>query len=312
MIQLVGHMRYHKRQSKHRKRHWPWLAAFLGLGGLVVYLIAVKLPERQSPAELLIPLKEEVAVIEAPEQVDIEPDLNLNDPVPIVVPENTLPSPDKERPEKNVNIDKEKTATGTEAAKISVLLDVPFHSQAPLGGWDDPAQQDGCEEASILMAMRWIKGEPPLNADQLIQELRAAEEYQKEVIDGFHGDTSVQDTLDILIKEYFGWDEVQVKEIEEAEDIYNELEAGNPVIVPVNGRILANPHYTAPGPDHHMLLVIGYDYATQEFITNDPGTRYGASYRYSQERLLSAIADYPTTMERPFNGSRRMIIMGKE
>src|SRR3989338_7629179 len=39
-----------------------------------------------------------------------------------------------------------------------VLWEVPFTSQAPRGNWKDPRQQAGCEEASVLMAMRWVRG----------------------------------------------------------------------------------------------------------------------------------------------------------
>lgn len=66
------------------------------------------------------------------------------------------------------------------------------------------------------------------------------------------------------------------------------------MVVPTNGRALGNPNFTAPGPERHMLVLIGYDPETKEFITNDPGTRQGRHYRYHEEVLFSAIRDYPT------------------
>jgi hypothetical protein len=43
-----------------------------------------------------------------------------------------------------------------------------------------------------------------------------------------------------------------------------------------------------------MLVVLGYDPRTDEFITNDSGTRHGQSYRYPAARLIRAAVNYPT------------------
>lgn len=37
----------------------------------------------------------------------------------------------------------------------TILYDVPFAAQAPFGEWSDKRQQDGCEEVSALMAVKW-------------------------------------------------------------------------------------------------------------------------------------------------------------
>lgn len=39
----------------------------------------------------------------------------------------------------------------------SIREDVPFISQAPFGNWDEIENQEGCEEASLLMAYAWAK-----------------------------------------------------------------------------------------------------------------------------------------------------------
>ena len=44
-----------------------------------------------------------------------------------------------------------------EAPLAKVIYDVPFTSQAPFADWKDPRQQEGCEEASILMVSRFLK-----------------------------------------------------------------------------------------------------------------------------------------------------------
>jgi hypothetical protein len=43
-----------------------------------------------------------------------------------------------------------------------------------------------------------------------------------------------------------------------------------------------------------MLVIKGYDETQDQFITNDPGTKRGADYRYKTDILISALRDYPT------------------
>lgn len=320
MIQLARHMPDFRRQEQYRKQRWISPVVLLGFSALATYFLVIKEGNREPYIAVIVPPKEEVAIIETPEQLTIEPDPAIEKQEEIIVPVDLMPSTPEEPsvPINEINDIESKENTGEEDSgtineddiNTLVLLDAPFRSQAPLGDWADPAQQDGCEEASVLMAIRWAQGQG-LGAEEMIREVRAAADYQAEQIEGFHGDTSVQDTLDIIINGYFQWDRAEIKEIDGAEDIYEQLEDGKLVVVPVNGRILANPHYTAPGPDHHTLLIIGYDYGTEEFITNDPGTRYGASYRYTKDVMLSAITDYPTTSARPAPAGQQMIVISR-
>ena len=41
-----------------------------------------------------------------------------------------------------------------------------------------------------------------------------------------------------------------------------------------------------------MLVIIGFDDKTGEFITNDPGTKRGAEFRYKYKILLNAIHNW--------------------
>lgn len=43
-----------------------------------------------------------------------------------------------------------------------------------------------------------------------------------------------------------------------------------------------------------MLLIRGYDTTTNEFITNDPGTRKGEGYTYPMQTLVDAMHNYDT------------------
>ncbi len=178
------------------------------------------------------------------------------------------------------------------AEEKNVLLDAPFISQAPFGNWSDPRKQDGCEEAAAIMAMAWVNNEKltPQIADEKIDEISA---YEEKMYGNFY-DTNAQDTAERIFKGFFAYSNIEVKHNITKENIKQELFKGNLIIVPTNGRLLNNPNYTPPGPATHNLVVIGYDISADEFITNDPGTRNGKSYRYNEDILESALLDYPT------------------
>lgn len=184
---------------------------------------------------------------------------------------------------------------------------VPFTAQAPLAEWHDPRQQDGCEEAAVLMAMSWVKGEGlnPSKAKQSILEMAAFEElhYQTYV------DTSAQDTLARLVNDYYSHENAWLDEEVTVIKIIHELGLGRVVITPMNGRALGNPYFTRPGPERHMVLIRGFDQAAQEFITNDPGTRRGEAYRYPYEVFLKAIRDYPSGDHLPMGEEKKAMIV---
>lgn len=190
-----------------------------------------------------------------------------------------------------------------------VLYDVPFTAQAPFGNWDDIRQDTGCEEASVLMAMKWVSGED-LTPEEAEQEIIAISEFEKENY-GHHHDTSTKDTLK-LIKEYYNYDKAYTEYDIEIEDIKKVLAQGSLVIVPINGQIIGNPYYTFPGPFQHKIVIRGYNDETQEFITNDPGTRRGNGYRYNYQVLKNALMDYPTGFKEPIDEiTTSMIIVMK-
>ncbi len=195
---------------------------------------------------------------------------------------------------------------------LSLKYNVPFTAQAPFGDWDDPLQQDGCEEASALMAVYWAKGEMLPNPETARDIIVAAGEWQLENYPAAH-DTSAQDTTDRIIKEYFDWPYAEVRNLTNLKQILEALQTGNLVITPMDGQKLGNPYYTGDGPERHMLVIIGYETETQEFITNDPGTRQGRGFRYDQDVVWNAIRDYPTGNHVPIEEmNKTMIVVSKE
>jgi hypothetical protein len=175
---------------------------------------------------------------------------------------------------------------------------VLFTSQAPSAQWFNPVFQNACEEASIVMATAWAKNEETLLGktivEQNIQSISADAEkrFGKNTYDASAEDTAT------LFREYSGL-ETSVRHDVTFDDITDAIRKGNIVIAPFDGRKLGNRNYTPPGPVYHMLVIIGYDAEAKEFITNDPGTRYGASYRYNEDILFEAIRDYQTGYHLP-------------
>lgn len=197
-----------------------------------------------------------------------------------------------------------------ETMPAMVLHDAPFTSQAPLGDWKDPRQQAGCEEAAAMIAMGWVRGETftPAGAEK---EIIAIAEWQLKNY-GVYYDTSAKDTLDWILKGYFNYSNASLKYDIGVEDIKRELSNGNLVIAPMNGQTIGNPYYTAPGPLRHMIVFIGFDDNKREFITNDPGTSRGKSFRYGYDRIANSLQDYETGHDVPIRNHRSaMIVVSK-
>ncbi len=191
-----------------------------------------------------------------------------------------------------------------------LLMDVPFAVQAPYGNWTDQRQEDGCEEASALMAVSWAR-EKNLTKDIVLKEVTGISDFLLEKY-GEYRDISTQDIIDWIFKDYFQYDQVTLRYNITIDDIIQELERGNLIITPMNGQLLGNPNFKAPGPPRHMIVIRGYDYATEEFITNDPGTKNGELYRYNTSVIYKAIRDYPTGYHENIDEVKKnMIVVNK-
>ncbi len=172
----------------------------------------------------------------------------------------------------------------------SVSLPVPFTDQAPLGDWS--AKQHTCEEASLTMVDRYLRGDH--SGGQIDAQTANAEINQI---------TSWKPALDLtdvelgqLAKEYLGW-AYQILPATRY-NIKAQLTLGRPVIVGVRTHGLGNPtypgyrdHYEQPGWSvSHYLVVAGYD-TSDQLILNDPGLTRGHGYKISYDQLIFAIND---------------------
>lgn len=254
---------------------------FLMRNAFEMPVVAISIPQQKEKERVPVPIAEIPAPREEAPEIKTKSEKRTNEIAPLL--DNTIPA--------------------------HILLDVPFTVQAPFGGWADVRQDYGCEEASILMVMHWVRGEA-LSAAQAEQEIIAISEFEKERYGDFH-DTSAEDTLKVM-KAYFGYENAFVKFDIDAQDIKAELAQGNAVIVPIDGTKVGNPYYTPPGPSKHKIIIRGYDDAAQEFITNDPGTKRGEGYRYKYEVLENALLDYPTGINEPITEIRAAMIVVKK
>lgn len=194
------------------------------------------------------------------------------------------------------------------SAGAFAISSVPFTSQAPLAEWSDKRQQDGCEEASALMAMWLIKGQKAPTKAEAKKQLLAISDFEKKKY-GEYRDVSLSDMIAWIFKDYFKYEQVRLVKDVSLDDLKSELANGHVLLLPMNGQLLKNPYFTAPGPERHMILVYGYDAAKKEFITNDPGTRRGAAYRYPEKVLFNAIRAYPTGYHKPIKKVEKSMIV---
>ncbi len=174
-----------------------------------------------------------------------------------------------------------------------VVYPVFFTSQAPSGQWKNEIFQDGCEEASMLMALNWAKNDnKKLSKKQVETEIEKISLFEKEKYN-FYLDVSLVDVYKI-IQDYYHYSHIKFLETIKKDDLIKTLYKEAVLIVPVNGQLLNNPFFTPPGPEYHTLLIVGYNPKDKNFIVNDPGTRRGDHYHYNEDVLYKAIRDYPS------------------
>ncbi|MFH1099152.1 MAG: C39 family peptidase [Candidatus Uhrbacteria bacterium] len=186
-----------------------------------------------------------------------------------------------------------------------IVLGVPFVSQAPFRVWDLP-YKEFCEEAAVYTLYLWKEGKPTPLADELDRALKDIQTWETANIRTWE-DTTADETVRIL-QEKFGYTDTRVVRNVTIAQMKAEIDAGRPIIVPAAGRELSSPYYRPPGPLYHMLVVIGYDDRTNEFITNDVGTNTkGAGFRFTYDDLYGAMHDW--VVDQGPVGERVMIVV---
>lgn len=183
----------------------------------------------------------------------------------------------------------------------SVILNVPFIMQAPLGNWNDRRQEFGCEEATIVMAMDWARKVVNTPGDTIYKEEAQRDiinmsEYER-VIYGFYEDTSAEDTAR-LMREFYQYPDVEVKTNVSVEDVRQELAKNRVVIIPLDTRLTGLQTYKH-GPIRHMVIAVGYDDKNNEIIINDPILQNGGFEWIPANALNAAMWNYSTGNNQP-------------
>lgn len=208
---------------------------------------------------------------------------------------------------KTQNLNEEKKLKENFVMPEGTNLEVPFTCQAPYQNWNMP-WQEACEEAGLIMIDHYLKGEylnSEIPKDVANQEILDMVDWQVKNWGG-HYDITAKEIAD-LAKQYYNYQNIEVKYDITIDDIKRELAQGNPVLVPAAGQLLDNPHFTAPGPIYHVVDIVGFD--ENGFITNDPGIWQGFKFRYAFDNLYNAIHDFdPNSM---LNGKKAMVVIKK-
>lgn len=171
---------------------------------------------------------------------------------------------------------------GPAVAATSRVLNVGFQPQVPPGDW---SKSMSCGPASLNMAGAYAYGVAPNNP--LYIPKICGYLGKSDTSNCLPGGTNTTDLVRAAkavnnarnTYSASGWTLARIKQ---------EIDAGRPVVVAVNAGALHNPHYSYKGG--HFVLVVGYDSANM--IVNDPGTRYGSHWAYSNSVFTTAMAAY--------------------
>lgn len=199
-------------------------------------------------------------------------------------------------PVKNISTIKTKPPT-------QYFIKVPFTSQAPFGNWKAPFDES-CEEASLLIVEFYLQ-KREFTPQIANQEIIKMTDWEKN--NGFSMDITLQE-LGEIAKEYFRRDyEIFYDNQVNVEQIKKNIIEDHPVIIPAAGQLLGNPFYKGEGPPYHMLVITGYD--ENYFYTNDPGTKRGENFKYTQKTILNAIHDWTGDKKTIKQGGKKMMIV---
>jgi len=185
----------------------------------------------------------------------------------------------------------------------SILLDVPFTSQAPTQDWSLP-YAEACEEASLIMVDYFDKN-TILDVDlavSLIQDIVNWEEERDYIVD-ISAEEMQKITEDYLEKTAIVYNHSEVS----IDSIKYLLQEGYPVIIPIAGREIGNPYYRAPGPPYHVVVIVGYN--EDNFIINDPGTHLGENLEFDQTVILDGIHNWTGSKSTILDGEKAMLVL---
>ncbi len=170
-------------------------------------------------------------------------------------------------------------------------LKVPYTSEIPNGTWTKP-WNNACEEASIVMVEGYYFGYETTTKQIAIANMSSLFKIENKIF-GSNADTDTTRTAK-LINDYTDIS-ATIKENPTLEEIKSELTEGRPVIAMLYMKNIVNKNhrFRAGGSYYHVLVIIGFDDNTKEFITNDNGdSKTGAGFRYKYDAIMTNLHDF--------------------
>jgi len=172
-----------------------------------------------------------------------------------------------------------------------IVLPVPYTSEIPTGSWTKP-WNNACEEASIIMVDSFYSGDTEISKTTAINKMTPLFKIENKIF-GSNADTDATRTAK-LANEYLNFT-ATIKNKPTIEEIKNQLRNNHPVITLHYAKNLKNPNHRwrVGGSYYHMMVLIGFDDNTEEFITNDSGdSKTGGGYRYSYLDIMKSLHDF--------------------
>ena len=186
-----------------------------------------------------------------------------------------------------------------------LILDVPYINEAPDGNFSGN-WKNACEEASIAMVEKYYLGEKSVS----IEEAKNYMQNLFDIEDRLYNTNASSDAARTaeIINNYTLF-KATVKDNPTITDIKKQIVKNRPVISLHYGFDLKNKDipFAINGSYYHMLVIVGYDDATKEFVTNDDGDmKNGKNHRYGYDLFMNSLHDYNLVLNKT-NGPARVI-----
>lgn len=176
---------------------------------------------------------------------------------------------------------------------VNLTLAVPYINEAPdgkfVGNW-----KNACEEASLTIVQKYYLHEQKVGVSEAMAFMQMLFDIQNKIW-GSNANSDAARTAKLINDNtiYNG----KIIDNPTVDQIKSELQQGRPVISLHYGFDLKNkniPFVPLPrGTSYHMMVIIGFDDATKEFITNDDGDqKAGANHRYGYDLFMGSLHDY--------------------
>jgi len=184
-----------------------------------------------------------------------------------------------------------------------VIRDLPFFSQAPLGTDDNWSIHDeSCEEAALLLN-HYNTQSITFSAEKMDQDIQnmntyeiknwiSVDKYSKRFKKNFLRDlTNPNEMYDLLWKQYLGYREDQILMLQNPtiKDIELLVQNENILTVPMKYNNTLRNKYIRAEKTFHILNIVGYN--SENFYTQDPGTKNWAYLPYPKNMLFASIVE---------------------